>query len=418
MASQTALEAAYRTLISRGRLSHDNGQAALVSRLAQLQTSLSQPRSKLNAPAPRGVYIYGSVGTGKSRIADLFAATLPAQISRRRIHFHEFMLDVHARLHTARSQSSFRGDPLIQIGMDVRKESQVLCFDEFQVTDIADAMILKRLFSVIWGTGGVLVGTSNRPPEKLYENGLNRDLFVPFIHQIKDRCEVWKMEGQDDYRTKDIDDPADRIEVLFLDHSRFEESLHSQLSGQALQHFEIAVHGNRGFSVSAARPNDKTGLVVSSTFIEMCHSYRGSADYVALCRQSKAIYISKLRRFAKDDLDVVRRFITLVDLAYEAKVRIFCLSDVPLVEVFANIVRPVDVPLQGQMQRQMTVRGEGGSSSSMMTTFVGETEWSATGLAGASLATGGAGETDVRFAIGRAISRLYEMGSKRYGIGD
>ncbi|KAL5415702.1 hypothetical protein PMIN06_002299 [Paraphaeosphaeria minitans] len=418
MASQTALEATYRALISRGRLSQDNGQAALVTRLAQLQTSLTQPKSELKASAPRGVYIYGSVGTGKSRIADLFAATLPSQISRRRIHFHEFMLDVHARLHKARSQSSFRGDPLIQIGMDVRTESQVLCFDEFQVTDIADAMILKRLFSAIWGTGGVLVSTSNRPPEKLYENGLNRDLFVPFIHQIKDRCEVWKMEGQDDYRTKNSDDPADRIDVLFLDPSKFKESLHKQLSGQELERLEIAVHGNRALSVSAIRPNGESGLVVSSTFEEMCHSYRGSADYVALCRQSKDIYISKLRKFAKDDLDVVRRFITLVDLAYESKVRIFCLSDAPLVEVFANIVRPADVPLQGQLPRQMTVRSEGGSSSSMMTTFIGETEWSATGLAEASLVTGGAGETDVRFAIGRAISRLYEMGSRKYGIGD
>lgn len=414
----TALEGAYRALIARGRLSHDPGQAALVARLAQLQTSLTQLGLRSKAPALQGVYIYGSVGTGKSRVADLFAATLPPQISRRRIHFHEFMLDVHARLHVARSQSSFRGDPLIQIGMDVRRESQVLCFDEFQVTDIADAMILKRLFSAIWGTGGVLVSTSNRPPEKLYENGLNRDLFVPFIRQLNSRCEVWKMAGNDDYRTRDIDKPADRIEVLFLGRGRFEESLRSRISGEELKPLEIKVQGNRAFSVAAARPSSSSGLVVSSTFEEMCHSYRGSADYVALCRQSKDIYISKLRKFAKDDLDVVRRFITLVDLAYEAKVRIFCLSDVTLVEVFSNIVLPADVPLQGQMQRQLSVRGEGGSSSSMMTTFIGETEWSATGLAEASLATGGAGETDVRFAIGRAISRLYEMGSKHYGVGD
>ncbi|KAF2451973.1 hypothetical protein P171DRAFT_346240, partial [Karstenula rhodostoma CBS 690.94] len=249
---QTALEAAYRALISRGRLSHDHGQAALVTRLAQLQTSLTQLGStSTNAPAPRGVYIYGSVGTGKSRVADLFAATLPSQISRRRIHFHEFMLDVHARLHAARSQPSFRGDPLIQIGMDVRKESQVLCFDEFQITDIADAMILKRLFAGIWGTGGVLVSTSNRPPEKLYENGLNREQFVPFIHELRRRSEVWKMEGEQDYRTKDIDDPVDRIEVFFLDPSKFEESLHRQLSGQELQRFEIVVLGNRVVSVSA-----------------------------------------------------------------------------------------------------------------------------------------------------------------------
>ncbi|KAH6724301.1 hypothetical protein BKA61DRAFT_465686 [Leptodontidium sp. MPI-SDFR-AT-0119] len=171
----------------------------------------------------------------------------------------------------------------------------------------------------------------------------------------------------------------------------------------------------------AAESRDSKALIVSSAFEELCQNYLGSADYYALCRSASVIYLTGLRKFASDELDFVRRFITLVDLAYETKTPIICLSSVPLFEVFSNIV-PRKLHVEGQLKevlgRQMTVKGEGGSSSSMMSTFIGEMEWSATGLAEASLATGGAGETDVGFAVGRAVSRLYEMGSRHYGVTD
>jgi protein AFG1 len=417
------LTTAYRSLLHRARLTPDPIQAALVTRLSALQTSLSSPppSSKRNpAPPPRGVYIHGGVGTGKSRIADLFAATLPPQISHRRIHFHEFMLDVHHRLHIARSQSSYAGDPLVQIGRDVARESRVLCFDEFQVSDIADAMILRRLFGAVWNSGGVLVSTSNRAPDRLYENGLNRDLFVPFIGDLERRCEVWEVGGREDYRMKGgAGGDGGRIETFFLEGGRFEGSLNARLEGLGgLERTEIAVAGGRTLSVLAVRDDEVDGLLVRATFAELCHTNRGSSDFIALCRSAKSIHVSGLRKFGTDELDIVRRFITLVDLAYEAGVRIFCLSDVPLMEVFANIVPPQTIPVEAKVKRQMndnmTVRGEGGSSSSMSSTFFGDMEWSATGLREASLATGGAGETDVRFAVGRAVSRLFEMGSPGY----
>jgi protein AFG1 len=160
--SESAIHAAYKTLLSRGRLTINPGQAALVARLATLQQTLLQSEEPQS-----GLYIYGSVGTGKSRLADLFASTLPSQISKRRVHFHEFMMDVHSRLHHARSLPTYSGDPLVQIGKDVRKESRVLCFDEYQVSDIADALILKRLFGAFWNSGGVTVSTSNRHPNNL-----------------------------------------------------------------------------------------------------------------------------------------------------------------------------------------------------------------------------------------------------------
>jgi protein AFG1 len=387
-------------------------------------TTPPQQQKKRNPHVtPQGLYIHGGVGTGKSRIADLFAATLPSSISHRRIHFHEFMLDVHHRLHLARSQSSYAGDPLVQIGRDIiARESRVLCFDEFQVTDIADAMILRRLFGAVWASGGVLVSTSNRRPERLYENGLNRDLFVPFIGDLQRHCEVWEFKGREDYRMKGGvgDGAGERIETFFLDRMGFEGSLEERL-GRAeggLERCEIAVAGGRSLSVMAVRDDEVDGLLVSATFAELCHANRGSSDFIALCRSAKVIYVSGLRKFERDELDIVRRFITLVDLAYEAGVRIFCLSEVPLMEVFASIIPPQTIPVEASMKRQMgsnmTVRGEGGSSSSMSSTFFGDMEWSATGLREASLATGGAGETDVRFAVGRAVSRLFEMGSPTY----
>lgn len=165
--SESAVHAAYQTLLSRGRLTTNPGQAALVSRLARLQQTLFQSEEP-----QLGLYIYGSVGTGKSRLMDLFASTLPPQIPKRRVHFHEFMMDIHSRLHQARSLPTYSGDPLVQIGKEVRSESRVLCFDEYQVSDIADALILKRLFGAIWNSGGVMVSTSNRHPTNLVRKTL------------------------------------------------------------------------------------------------------------------------------------------------------------------------------------------------------------------------------------------------------
>jgi protein AFG1 len=156
---------------------------------------------------------------------------------------------------------------------------------------------------------------------------------------------------------------------------------------------------------------------VKSPFKELCEANLGSADYHALCRTVRVVYLSGLREFRADEFDYFRRFITLIDLAYESKTRIFCLSSVPPFKLFARIVPSGNRPAEG-LERQLeeiSVRREGGSSSSMISTSIGEMEWSATDLP-ASLASGGAGETDVRFTIGRTVSRLFEVGSKTYGF--
>lgn len=411
-----ALKSAYNALLSKGRLSANPGQAALVARLSELQTSL------INEPqhAPRGLYIYGGVGTGKSRVADLFAATLPPEISRRRAHFNEFMLDIHSRLHRAWSAPGYAGDPLTNIGREVRQEARVLCFDEFQVTDIADAMILKRLFTSIWAAGGVMVSTSNRHPDTLYENGLNRPLILPFIEQLKQKCELWKMDGDQDYR---MSVSGERVQTFFTDRPAFQASLERVCQGAEPTLRTLRVMMGRHLQVRAAGSDETGGLIVHASFEELCEASLGAADYHALCYASSAIFLDGLRPLARNELDYARRLITLIDLAYESRTRVYCYSaTTSMQEVFAGIVRAeqerlgLSAAAPPRLQKMDVKRG-GGSSSSMMSTFIGDTEWSATGLP-ASLATGGAGETDVVFAIGRAVSRLHEMGSMAYGSKD
>lgn len=227
------------------------------------------------------------------------------------------------------------------------------------------------------------------------------------------------MEGKQDYRLQTQGDENARDPVFFTDASAFEKSLQQVAMGETLTPMLIPVMMGRELQVNASKPAAHGKFIVSTSFAAMCQKNLGAADYHALCKKADIIYLTGLRQLKEDELDFVRRFITLCDLAYESRTRIVCLSEVPLFEVFQKIV-PTEKQANSNVQHkmeEMSVRKGGGSSSSMMSTFIGEMEWSATGLP-ASLASGGAGESDVKFAIGRAVSRLFEMGSKKYGVQD
>lgn len=197
-------------------------------------------------------------------------------------------MDIHARLHRARSAPGYIGDPLVQIGQGIRDESKVLCFDEFQVTDIADAIILKRLFGAIWDSGGVMVATSNRHPEKLYERGLNRPLFLPKYGRWR---AIWttgrRQEGGE----------ISEIPVFFTDAEEFEKSLFQATGGVPLQVATIRVMMNRKLHVHVSSRNEGTKSIVKSTFRELCEANLGSADYHPLCKAASIVYISGLRQF-------------------------------------------------------------------------------------------------------------------------
>ena len=242
--------------------------------------------------------------------------------------------------------------------------------------------------------------------------GLNRSLFLPFVADLQQRCEVWKLDGLRDYRMRE----QERVPVFFTEAQGFEEALREAIDGIELQPVMIPVRMQRRLLVLASS-TDGQGAVAKSTFQDLCEANLGSADYHALCEAHRTIFISGLRKFQANELDFVRRLITLVDIAYECKTRLVCLSTVSLAEMFVNIVSKKEGQAGSDSDQlgDITVKAEGGSSSSMMSTFIGDVEWSATGLQIASLAAGGAGESDVKFAIGRAISRLFEMGAKSYG---
>lgn len=410
---------AYQTLLARGRLQPNPAQQALVNQLGALQQQLVDHGTSRGwsrkAPNVNGIYIYGGVGTGKSRIADLFASTLPKHITNQRIHFHEFMVNVHQRLHIARASPEYAGDPLLGIGRQIHVEHSVLCFDEFQVSDIADAMILKRLFGSFWSAGGVMVSTSNRHPTELYKNGLNRSSFVPFIMELQERCVVWKMEGDQDYRVGGR--KMELVPVFFTDQQAFGRAIEEATDGARFDNLEIQVAMSRKMLVKAASTMPSgvgSKNIVLGSFSSLCEAPLGTSDYHALCNFASTVFVDGVRQFGATELNFVRRFITLIDIAYESRTRIVCNSSVPITELFSLVGVEIEESRGIGKIEDLTVKGEGGSSSSMMSTFIDNVEWSATGLITASLATGGAGETDVRFAVGRALSRLREMGTKQY----
>jgi protein AFG1 len=203
-----------------------------------------------------------------------------------------------------------------------------------------------------------------------------------------------------------------------MDETVFLAELAAATDGAPLQPVEIPVIMSRKLRVQAHQPAQGCKSTVSATFSSLCENYLGSTDYHALCNHASTIYLSNLRQFAADEVDIVRRFITLVDIAYESKTRVLCHSTHSVLQTFKNIVMSSHsneiVPEPIARLQDLMVKGEGGSSSSHATTFIGSMEWSATGRKEASLATGGAGETDVRFAVLRTISRLHEMTSEGY----
>ena len=386
-------------------------------------------------PPPRGMYIHGPVGVGKSFLMDLFYAsvTVPdddsccnndshkhAKITKRRVHFHEFMLDVHHRIF-AYKQKHPRGDAIPIIAQQLAQEAQLLCFDEFQVTDIADAMILKRLFLLLlldWNV--VVVATSNRPPDDLYEGGINRSLFLPFIDILKHTSDIISMEdSRKDYR----------LETRAGGQSYFcsnkdvhgDNNINNNMQAQLEEIFGGTASGTEaeiipvlfGRTVQVARLNDRCAWF---DFSELCYQPLGAADYISLCCRFPVLIIDCVPQLDANHLNEARRFVTLIDACYEYRTRLVLAAQVPLDELFVDFEAQVE---SSDGDEELFVSEKGGSSSSFATTMIrtkeGEyLEWSATGRIGVSLAQLSAAN-DLAFSFRRAASRLVEMGGKEWG---
>ena len=274
------------------------------------------------AKSPRGVYLWGGVGRGKSMLMDLFHDNL-AISEKRRVHFHAFMQEVHARLRDARRSES--GDPIPPVAAAIAQGLRVLAFDEMVVNNSADAMIMSRLFrALIEDEGVTLVTTSNRAPQDLYKDGLNREHFLPFIDLIEDRLDVLALNGPVDYRLDRIGGmpswlvPADAAATEALRELFFRLTDYPVEDAAHVPAAELDLGGGRTLHV----PKSLKGVAVAS-FKRLCADARGAADYLALARTYHTLILVGIPRMGPDMRNEAARFVTLIDALYEQRVKLF-----------------------------------------------------------------------------------------------
>lgn len=325
----TTIRARYHRLIEAGELRPDPDQAAAIDRLAALAEALeAAPRkgsvlwrfAKAKPEPVQGVYLWGGVGRGKSMLMDLFFSSVAIN-RKRRVHFHEFMLDVHARLREERKREA--GDPIAPVAEDMVGEARLLAFDEMVVNNTADAAILSRLFHAMWERGLTVVATSNRTPRDLYKDGLNRALFVPFIDELSRRCEVVGLNGPTDYRRERLGDvglwhvPADDRATAALREAFFRLTDYPPEDAAHVPTEELAIAGGRTLHV----PKSLKGVAVFS-FRRLCGEPRGAADYLAIARRFHTVFIVGIPRMGPENRNEAARFVTLIDALYEYKVKL------------------------------------------------------------------------------------------------
>jgi len=334
------LQAAYDQRLAKGEIAADPGQQAGLAALVRLEAELAgQPApnglsrlfQKAAETAPDGVYLWGPVGRGKSMLMDLFFETAPSS-SKRRTHFHLFMGEAHrlidawrkgdAAARKARFGQHRGDDPIPPLADVVAREARLLCFDEFQVTDIADAMILGRLFEALFARGVTLVATSNRHPDELYRNGLNRQLFLPFIDLLKSRVEIVEVAGARDYR-------LDRLRAAGTWFSPNDPG--NQRTFEALWRDMLGKDEERGATIEVlgrkiTLPHAAGGMVRAS-FASLCSTALGPNDYLAIAEAFHTVFLEDLPKLDPSRREEARRLVTLIDALYEAHARLIVLAE-------------------------------------------------------------------------------------------
>ena len=323
----------YRALIDSGSLVDDAEQRFVVEKLTMLWQRASKPddtkrgfaralfgwgREKVTHEALQGLYIYGSVGRGKSMLMQIFVEAIGDQAWR--IHFHEFMREVHHKLDDARAQNA--NDPIEAVSGKIASQYRMLCLDEMQVENIADAMILGRLFEGLFKLGVILVTTSNRHPTDLYKGGLNRNRFEPFIEIIQEQCEVICLDGGMDYRKSD------------MGHGHYFAPLNQQTASKIDMIWDGLGQKNGEKSIQIGKrkwqfENAKNGAV-RVDFKDVCEKARGAHDYQALADNFNTVIIENIPMMTKDKTSPAARFVTLIDVLYEAGTKIYLSLEKPI----------------------------------------------------------------------------------------
>ncbi len=326
--------ARYRARVAAGELVYDAAQERAAAKLEALWSALVDDRmisarcgwrARLGLVRPqaapqKGIYLHGGVGRGKTMLMNIFFGSV-SLAAKRRTHFYAFMADVHDRIHALQAG---KDDPIRQIAASFAKDSVLLCFDEFHVTDIADAMILGRLFEVLLDLGVVVVATSNRAPDELYEGGLQRERFLPFIALIESRLEIVPLDSGHDYRMARLIGRQTYFTPANDRAYRALERAFMALTDNASAHAQtLTVLGHKLIVPRAAR------RVAWFSFAELCSGTLGPADYLELCRRYHTFVIDGVPLLDSTRRDEAKRFNTFIDTLYDAHGRIVMSADVP-----------------------------------------------------------------------------------------
>ncbi|XP_046979253.1 putative ATPase N2B [Schistocerca americana] len=394
--------------VKSGELIHDEYQRKVVEKLQKVYNdieSYSPPESGIfsrffkgaKRKIPKGLYIHGAVGGGKTMLMDMFYECCKTE-DKRRVHFNAFMLDVHARIHevkktVVKSYDTTKPqpfDPIAPVARDLSNKAWLLCFDEFQVTDVGDAMILKRLFVELFNNGVVVVATSNRAPDDLYKNGLQRSNFVPFIGVLKERCEIANLDSGVDYRLKSI---ADKEKTYFVktecDANKQLDIIFKLLCSQENDIIRPRTLTILGRNVTFSKT---CGQVIDCTFSELCDRPLGASDYLQISRVFHTVLIRDVPQLTLKQKSPARRFITLIDTLYDNRVRVVVSSDVPHRQLFLT-EQSVDQMLDENRALMDDLNIQVGSENASANIFTGEEEV---------------------FAFERTVSRLSEMQTREY----
>ncbi|KAI0797000.1 AFG1-like ATPase [Abortiporus biennis] len=410
----------YHKLVEAGTLRADPHQTRIIEKLQRLHDDLltyeppkiptappssnsliarlfsgSSPEPEIISPdkVPKGLYLYGDVGTGKTMLMDLFYNSLPAHISRkRRVHFHAFMIDVHKRIHAAKLKLGHRGgDPIEPVARDLANQAYVLCFDEFQVTDIADAMILRQLFEKLMNYGVVCVITSNRHPDELYRNGIQRSSFIPCIELLKERFEVTDLDSGTDYRRiprtlshvyYDPLTPENKAEI-----DKIFRAFTSDPHDPVVNNRKLMIWGRE------LKVPESTSNVARFSFHDLCGNPLSAADYIEITKTFKTVFVTDVPKMGLGEKDLARRFITFIDACYDMRTKLFVSSEVPIYKIFADNPNAKNTDVSDHMRSVMDDLGLSGDVVGSSSMFTGEEEI---------------------FAFARCCSRLVEMGSKQW----